>query len=609
MCGIVGYIGQRPAADILLHGLESLSYRGYDSAGIAVREENGTVAVRKSSGKLERLKQLLKMQPVTGCEGIGHTRWATHGEPSDVNAHPHTDESGRIAVVHNGIIENHDLLRSRLEAAGAVLKGQTDTEVIACLLGRMYGGSMLNTLLELQKLLQGSYAIAVMCGQEPGRLFCVKSGSPLVAAHREGESFLASDIPALLFHSRDVLILKDRETAVLTNEGVQVYDENGRLCPRETFHVAWSQESAEKNGYAHYMLKEIHEQPMALEKTFERGNDLLRPEWLPVDRETARNLKKVTIAACGTAYHAGVLAKYALETLARLPVEVETAGEYRYRQPVAQKNELFIAVSQSGETADTLAALEEAQKNGVRSIAICNTVGSSIARAAGEANTLYTCAGPEIAVASTKAYLTQAELFVMISAALGVLRGTLPVQRALEIRNALNELPKKARQTLLLQEQIRQLCERFSHCEHVFFTGRGMDYALAMEGALKLKEVSYLFSEAYAAGELKHGPIALLQPGRLVVAGITQPHVMEKMLANLQEIRARKAQVLAICPEKMADRVKPHTDEMLVIPDTDDCLAPLLAAVPMQLFAYFMARIRGCDVDQPRNLAKSVTVE
>jgi len=609
MCGIVGYIGRRQAAEILTDGLERLSYRGYDSAGIAVMNDGGRLEISKTSGKLARLKERLKEQPVHGCAGLGHTRWATHGEPSDRNAHPQTDAQKSVAVVHNGIIENHDLLRKQLEAQGISFVSETDTEVIAHLFHQLYGGNALETLRSLQTVLQGSYAIAVMCEQEPGSVFCMKCGSPLVMGFCHGEGFLASDIPALLSHTRDVMILQDGESGVLSRDGISVYDKEGQLCVQEMFHVDWDQASAEKGGYDHFMLKEIHEQPAALRHTFAPRRNLLQPDWLPLDRTTAQKLKKGTIAACGTACHAGMLARYALENLARLPAEVEAASEYRYRQLAPQENELFIAISQSGETADTLAALREARKRASSVLAVCNAAGSSIVRETGEKNTLYTYAGPEIAVASTKAYLTQTELLIMMAAALGSLRGTVSEKRLRELGSALHTLPEKAQETLLLENSVRQIARRLANCQHVFFIGRGMDYALSMEAALKLKEVSYLFSEAYAAGELKHGPIALLQPGRLVVASITQPHVMDKMLANLQEVRARGAETLAVCPEKMAPRVRQHVDELLVIPDTDDLLAPLLAAIPLQLFAYCMAVERGCDVDQPRNLAKSVTVE
>lgn len=609
MCGIVGYIGSKSASEILIDGLERLSYRGYDSVGVAVMDENGTLAVCKTSGKMERLKKRLAEQPLNGCAGIGHTRWATHGEPSERNAHPHMDTSGSIAVVHNGIIENHDVLRTQLEKNGVVFASQTDTEVIAHLIRRLYQTDMIHALLCLRNLLKGSYAIAVLCEQEPDRLFCLKCGSPLVMGYRDGEGFLASDIPALLNHTRDIVLLQDGETGILSRAGMEIYDANGSLCKRDFFHVDWERSGAEKNGFEHYMLKEIYEQPTALQNTYSPRSNLSTTQWLPILNTEAQTFKKATIVACGTAYHAAVMARYAFEALARLPVEAEVASEYRYRQPVMGENELFIAISQSGETADTLAALQKAKASGGKVMAICNVVGSSIVREVGENNALYTYAGPEIAVASTKAYVTQVELLIMIAAALGALRGTISSCRMQELFTALQELPEKARKTLKLETHVRQIVRRLKNCDHVFFIGRGMDYALSMEAALKLKEVSYLFSEAYAAGELKHGPIALLQPKRLVIASITQPQMLDKMLANLEEVRSRGAEVLAVCPEKLMQRVKLHTDELIVVPDTEDILAPLLAVIPLQLFAYYMALERGCDVDQPRNLAKSVTVE
>ncbi len=611
MCGIVGYIGPKQATPVLVEGLERLSYRGYDSAGVAVIGPDGKIDVRKAKGRLENLKGLLDGQPVTGTIGIGHTRWATHGEPSDLNAHPHTDVQGGIAVVHNGIIENHEALRGYLEGMGARFVSQTDTEVIAHLLNLLYRGDMRGALLQAMGMLEGSYALGVICDREPDTLYCARNDSPLVIGMKDGEGFIASDIPALLSHTRDVIFLEDKEIAVLNRQGLSVYDAYGKSRRHAAFHVDWDLASAEKGGYAHYMLKEIHEQPAALQNTFApRRSSLLGDYgWLPLSPQEARSLRKISIVACGTAYHAGVLGKYAIERLARLPVEADIASEYRYREPVVGENELFIAISQSGETADTLAALREAKRRGARVLAVCNVVGSTITREAGEQNTLYTYAGPEIAVASTKAYVTQAEMLLLIAIALGEMRGSLAGERAGELLRALEELPEKARETLGTEALLQRLTSTLSQKKHVFFVGRGMDYALSMEAALKLKEVSYIFSEAYAAGELKHGPIALLERGRLVVAAITQPALMDKTLSNLREVAARGAQVVAVCREDLADRVRGVAGEVIVIPKTDELLAPILAAIPLQLFAYCMAVARGCDVDKPRNLAKSVTVE
>jgi len=611
MCGIVGYIGKRSAAPILMDGLEKLSYRGYDSAGIAVITPGAEIHVRKAKGRLENLAQLLDASPVEGCAGIGHTRWATHGEPSDLNAHPHTDVKGGIAVVHNGIIENHESLRRFLASKGAVFVSQTDTEVIAHLLHYLYRGDMKQALLKAIAMLEGSYALGIVCREEPGVLYCARNDSPLVVGFREGEGFIASDIPALLAYTRDVIFLQDKEIARLDGSGISVYDAYGIPGSHEWFHVDWDIDSAEKGGYAHYMLKEIHEQPEALRKTFapRRAQTPGEYSWLPISREEAHRLRKISIVACGTAYHAGILGKYAIERLARLPVEAEIASEYRYRDPIVGEDELFIAVSQSGETADTLAALREAKRRGARVLAVCNVVGSTIAREAGENGTLYTYAGPEIAVASTKAYMTQVEMMLMLAIALGDLRGALPREQADRLLEELETLPRKAEQALETEEQLQRLAAAASQKKHVFFVGRGLDYGLSMEAALKLKEVSYIFSEAYAAGELKHGPIALLQPGRLVVAAITQPALLEKTLSNLREVTARGASVVAVCRESLRKKVEGSVEQVIAIPDADDLLAPLLAVIPLQLFAYCMAVARGCDVDKPRNLAKSVTVE
>lgn len=611
MCGIVGYIGDKEATPILMEGLDRLSYRGYDSAGVAVINGEGKINVKKAKGRLENLKELLKAEPVSGCVGIGHTRWATHGEPSDLNAHPHTDVKNGIAVVHNGIIENHESLRSFLKSEGAVFVSQTDTEVVAHLLHYLYEGNMLAALTRAIGMLEGSYALGVICDREPGKLFCARNDNPLVVGVKDGEGFIASDIPALLSHTRDVIFLQDKEIAVLDRDGVSVYDAYGHSLTHPIFHVDWDQSSAEKGGYAHYMLKEIHEQPDALQKTFKpRFSGAERDYgWLPVSREEARALKKISIVACGTAYHAGVIGKYAIEKLARVPVDTDIASEYRYRDPISGDNELFIAVSQSGETADTLAALRDAKRRGCHVIAICNVVGSTIAREVGDENTLYTYAGPEIAVASTKAYVTQVEVLLMTAIALADMRGAIDARRVIELTEALREMPQKAEEALKTEEQLQKLASTASQKKHVFFVGRGLDYALSMEAALKLKEVSYIFSEAYAAGELKHGPIALLQDGRMVVATITQSALIDKTLSNLQEVAARGARVVAVCSQGLLPRVEGSVAEVIAVPDTDDLLAPLLAVIPLQLFAYCMAVARGCDVDKPRNLAKSVTVE
>lgn len=611
MCGIVGYIGSQQACPILMEGLSRLSYRGYDSAGVALLDDAGHINIHKAKGRLENLVAILETSPLSGTVGIGHTRWATHGEPSDLNAHPHTDVKGGIAIVHNGIIENHESLRRYLQSQGCVFVSQTDTEVVAHLLSNLYEGDMKATLLKAMGMIEGSYALGVLCDAEPNKLFCARHESPLVVGAKDGEAFIASDIPALLSHTRDVIFLQDKEIAVLSIEGIQVFTQFGELREHQLYHVEWDLSSAEKGGYAHYMLKEIHEQPTALQSTFTPRNtgDPHDYHWLPVTPDEAKKLKKLSVVACGTAYHAGVFGKYVIEKLARLPVTADIASEYRYRDPIIGEDELFIAISQSGETADTLAALREAKRRGAKVLAVCNVVGSTIAREVGDENTLYTYAGPEIAVASTKAYMTQVEMMMLIALALGDMRGTITKEEAERLRHELATLPAKAEKALLTEEKLQWFSSTASQKKHVFFVGRGLDYALSLEAALKLKEVSYVFSEAYAAGELKHGPIALLQEGRLVVATITQPALLDKTLSNLREIKARGARILAICREDLYDRVVGEADEIILIPAADDLLAPLLAVIPLQLFAYCMAVTRGCDVDKPRNLAKSVTVE
>ena len=611
MCGIVGYIGNEDTCPILLDGLERLSYRGYDSAGVAVLDKDGRLHVSKTRGRLENLGNLLEVSPLYGHIGIGHTRWATHGEPNDVNAHPHFNNAQNIAIVHNGIIENHAQLRKQLIEQGCVFVSQTDTEVVAHLLSTLYEGDMRQALLKAIQLLKGSYALGVVCEQEPDKLFCTRNESPLVVGHKDGKGYIASDIPAMLSHTRDVIFLNDKEVVVLSTEGIQVVDEAGEEVLHELYHVTWDLSNAEKSGYPHFMLKEIHEQPTALQNTFSPrfASDPHDHSWLPITAEEAKALRKITIVACGTASHAGYYGKYAIEKLARVPVEVDIASEYRYRSPMLGEHEIFIAISQSGETADTLAALREAKRQNAKTLVICNVVGSTIAREAGEENTLFTYAGPEIAVASTKAYSTQVETLLMIALALSDLRGTLPEDAQLALREQIASLPEKAKRTVETEEQLVKIAAEECRKGHVFFVGRGLDYALSMEAALKLKEVSYIFSEAYASGELKHGPIALLEDGRLVVTIITQPDLLDKSLSNIKEIKARDAQVMAICREDLKDQVAPEVDTLITIPAGDDIVAPLLAIIPLQLFAYCMAVARGCDVDKPRNLAKSVTVE
>ena len=611
MCGIVGYIGHQQAQPILVDGLSRLEYRGYDSAGIAVMQD-GQIALCKAKGRLKNLEERLAQHPLAGAIGIGHTRWATHGEPSDLNAHPHTDQRGDIAIVHNGIIENHEKLRAMLEGQGCTFVSQTDTEVVVHLLNMLYQGDMLSAIYRAQAMLEGSYALAVLCVREPDKLYCTRKDSPLVVGVTEGAQYIASDIPALLAHTRDVLLLEDREVAVLTTGGAKVYDAFGHERAANLMHVDWDVAAAEKGGYPHFMLKEIHEEPESLRKTFSAHVDVntmtLREGAFPFTAEEARSLQRLTVVACGTAYHAGVIGKYAIEKLARLPVEVDVASEFRYRDPIMGPGDLFLAISQSGETADTLAAMREAAKLGARTMALTNVLGSSIAREAGD-NVLYTYAGPEIAVASTKAYITQVEMMLLLAIDLAVKRGVMTDEAARALLTEMANMPAHADTVLQLEEAVKRFSDHHYDRRNVFYIGRGIDYALAMEASLKLKEVSYIFSEAYAAGELKHGTIALIEEGSLVVALLTQDALVDKSLSNIREVRSRGAKTLVICPEGLADRARKDADELWLSPDASPVLAPLLAVIPVQLLAYAMAVSRGCDVDMPRNLAKSVTVE
>ncbi len=612
MCGIVGCIGHEQVQPILLDGLSRLEYRGYDSAGVAVMKD-GEIHLMKAKGRLNHLKEKLQKNPLSGCIGIGHTRWATHGEPSDLNAHPHTDMKGDIAIVHNGIIENHDQLRAELEERGCVFVSQTDTEVIAHLLHVLYQGDMLQAIRQLQGILEGSYALCILSAREPDVLYCTRKDSPLVLGLSDSAQYVASDIPALLRRTRTIELLEDKEIAVLRPDSVEIHAPYGRVRPLRPMQVDWDVESAEKGGYAHFMLKEIHEEPEALRRTFSAHVDTnswtLRQEAFPFTDEQIISARSMSIAACGTAYHAGMIGKYVIEQLARLPVTVDVASEFRYRRPILGKSDLFLAISQSGETADTLAALREALRLGAVPMALTNVLGSSIARESGS-SVMYTYAGPEIAVASTKAYITQIEMMVLLALDMALRRGAITQNRAKELLEATSALPEKAEELLQVSEDgIQRFSSRHYDKKHVFYIGRGLDYALALEGSLKLKEVSYIMSEAYAAGELKHGTIALIEPGTLVCALITQSALADKTLSNVREVKSRGAKVLVICPESLREKCTDAADELWIIPDAPDLLLPLLAIIPLQMLAYYMAVSRGCDVDKPRNLAKSVTVE
>ena len=606
MCGIVGYVGKRNAQNVLLNGLEKLEYRGYDSAGVALALEGG-IRVVKSKGRLAELRKKLELQALAESRcGIGHTRWATHGEPSDVNSHPHS--TPRVSIVHNGIIENYGILKERLMAKGYTFESETDTEVLVKLIDNCYEGEPLKALHEALGMVRGSYALAVLFKDFPDTVFAVKRESPLIVGWGEGENFVASDIPALLKYTRKYSVLEEGDLAVVTAGSIQFYNEFAEPVEREVLTADWDMEAAEKGGYPHFMLKEINEQPAAITATVsprvENGlPDLRIPE---LSDEMLRGIGTIHLVACGTAMHAGMVGKAAIEALARVPAEVDIASEFRYRNPILRPNDLVIIISQSGETSDTLAALKLAKSRGVPVLAIVNVVGSSIARAADYV--LYTYAGPEIAVASTKAYTVQMCVLYLFAFRLALARGE---QTEAEIRRLTAELLRASeviKPRLADCEQIKYLASRFVNTQSCFFIGRGFDYALSLEGSLKLKEISYVHSDAYAAGELKHGTISLITDGVPVIALATQKQVYEKTISNAKETKSRGAKVLlfttkdAVVPEGVADYV-------VRLDDYDDLLMPLQLIVPLQLFAYYMAVLRGCDVDKPRNLAKSVTVE
>ena len=607
MCGIVGYTGAQQAAPILLEGLRRLEYRGYDSAGVAVHGGAGIEMV-KASGTVERLAEKIDGgAAMHGVCGIAHTRWATHGAPTDTNAHPHLSEHGTFAVVHNGIIENYAALRAELTAAGCVFRSETDTEVVAHLLERSYDGDFLRTVMRTAARLEGSYVLGVLCADEPGRLVCVKEAGPLILGLGIGENYFASDVTALVGRTKNVIYLDDGEFASLTPESVTVYDRTGREVAKGVSRVVWDLEAAEKGGYEHFMLKEIMEQPRALKSTIEArlrsGRVELDIGW---DAADMASFRRIVLTGCGSAYHAAVAGKYVIESLCRVPVEAELASELRYRDPIVGADTLLIAVSQSGETADTIAAMRECASRGARVLAIVNVVGSTVARLADAV--LYTYAGPEIAVATTKGYTTQlAALYLFaVWAAEGL--GRIEKTRYNELVAALSALPARMQRAIDLNTHARYLAGRWHGQGAMFFIGRGMDYAAAMEGSLKLKEISYIHSEAYAAGELKHGTIALIDEKRLVVALCCQTALFGKMMSNVQEVKARGARVLAVAPEGDR-RIFAEADDVLFAPRGEELFAAAPELVPLQLFAYYVALENGRDIDKPRNLAKSVTVE
>jgi glucosamine--fructose-6-phosphate aminotransferase (isomerizing) len=606
MCGIVGYVGKRSAQDVLLDGLEKLEYRGYDSAGVALALDGG-IRVVKSKGRLTQLRQKLAAQVLAQsfC-GIGHTRWATHGEPSDVNSHPHS--TPRVSIVHNGIIENYGILKERLMAKGYTFESETDTEVLVKLIDSCYTGDPLRALQEALAKVRGSYALAVLFRDRPDTIFAVKRESPLIVGWGEGENFVASDIPALLKYTRRYSVLEEGDMAVCTAEGIRFYNEFAEPVQRPVLTADWDMEAAEKGGYPHFMLKEINEQPTAITATVSpRVEDGMPDLRIPqLTDEVLRGIGTVHLVGCGTAMHAGMVGKAAIETLARVPAEVDIASEFRYRDPILNPNDLVIIISQSGETSDTLAALKLAKSRGVPVLAIVNVVGSSIARAADYV--LYTYAGPEIAVASTKAYMVQLCVLYLFALRLAYARGRLSAAETRRYTAQLLRAPEIIKARLADCEQIKYLASRYMNTQSCFFIGRGFDYSLSLEGSLKLKEISYVHSDAYAAGELKHGTISLITDGVPVIALATQKQVYEKTISNAKETRSRGARVLlfttkdAVVPEGVADAV-------IRLDEYEDLLMPLQLIVPLQLFAYYMAVLRGCDVDKPRNLAKSVTVE
>lgn len=609
MCGIVGYVGNAQAAPFLLDGMSKLEYRGYDSAGIAVYEK-GKIRVEKCVGRLDALRHKLEGRMPEGSMGIGHTRWATHGRPSDRNSHPHTDESGDFVVVHNGIIENYLMLKEKLIAKGQKFSSDTDTEIVAHLFADFYEGDMEEAVKKVLKTIEGSYSLVFMCAAEPDKLICTKKDNPLIIGLGEGENFIASDIPAIIAKTRRTYIMSDGEIATVTKDGVWVQDINGTPITKKVFEVNWNAEAAEKGGFEHFMLKEIYEQPKAIKDTMrgrlaENGTEINFTElgWTPED---FTGISKIFIVACGTAYHAGIVGKYYLENLARIPVEVDIASEFRYRNPLVDANCLTIVISQSGETIDTLAALKEAKRLGSRTLAVTNVVGSSIAREADQV--VYTYAGPEIAVASTKTYTTQLLVMLMLAVYVGRLRGTLDGNKADALAKGLHKVPEQLHDMLENVDQIKVFARHYGSSLDAFFLGRSLDYAVALEGALKLKEISYIHAEAYAAGELKHGTLALIVEGVPVIVLATQEDVYDKTVSNLQEVKAREAMVIAIALEG-DDSIAKYADHVIYIPRADKELAPILAVLPLQLLAYYAALTRGCDVDKPRNLAKSVTVE
>ncbi|GAA0796752.1 glutamine--fructose-6-phosphate transaminase (isomerizing) [Faecalicatena orotica] len=608
MCGIVGYVGEKQAAPILLDGLSKLEYRGYDSAGIAVY--NGEeIGMKKSKGRLKVLSELTHDgETMPGTVGIGHTRWATHGEPSDINAHPHFNKNETIVVVHNGIIENYLKLKKKLTGKGYEFISDTDTEVIAHLLDYYYHGNPLQTITKIMHRMEGSYALGIMFKDHPDELYAVRKDSPLIVGESDGGCIIASDVPAVLKYTRDVYFIENEEIVRMTKDSMEFFNVDEEPIEKSAVHIDWDVDAAEKGGYEHFMLKEMYEQPKALTDTFSpriKDHDIVIEELNMTDEEI-RDIRKIMIVACGSAYHAGVTSKYVFEGMARIPVEVDVASEYRYRDPIIEDGTLVVIISQSGETADSLAALRESKARGAKVLGIVNVVGSSIAREAD--NVMYTWAGPEIAVATTKAYSSQLIAMYLLAMKFAGVRGQITDSQMKEYIEDLKRLPDQVEMLLNNKNRIQKFANRYLAARDVFFIGRGIDYAISMEGSLKLKEISYIHSEAYAAGELKHGTISLIEEGTLVAAVLTQEDLYKKMISNMVEVRTRGAFVLAVTNEGN-DEVERAADYVIYIPETNKYFTNSLAIIPLQLFGYYISVGRGCDVDKPRNLAKSVTVE
>ena len=611
MCGIVGYVGTQEAAPILLDGLRRLEYRGYDSAGMAVCGPEG-LQVCKTRGRLQALADLTEEgRTLTGTLGVGHTRWATHGEPNDINAHPQVSQSGLFAVVHNGIIENYALLRAQLTAKGYTFRSETDTEVVAQLLDYYYAASrdVFEAVNSMLSAVEGAYALGIVCADAPDRLIAARKDAPLLLGYGDGENFIASDVTALLRHTRDIVYMDDGELAIVTGGGIRIYDERRRPIEKEHHHIDWDVDAAEKGGYDHFMLKEIYEQPDAIARAITgriRDGRVVLSDLTMTDREI-RELGRVCIVACGSSYHVGMVGKYVLERLLRRPVEVSLASEFRYSDPIVGKGDLVIVISQSGETLDSMAALREAKKRGARILSIVNVVGSSIARESHDV--LYTWAGPEIAVATTKAYSTQMVVLNLLGLYFGDVLGTVDLDTYTAMVRGIEALPAQMERLLADTEDIRAAARELAGHDQIFFIGRNLDYALSLEGSLKLKEISYIHSEAYASGELKHGTISLIEEGTPVIAAATYMPLFDKAMSNVVEVQARGARVLALTTETGAERMHSRVARVLTVPETETMLLPQLGVVPLQLLAYYIALARGCDIDKPRNLAKSVTVE